>query len=493
MLIIPLDRPIDWRRPPLVILFLLLANVGIHFGLQLGDRQAEAEAAAWYQDSGLAEIELPRYRDWLLVHGDRGEQAFAREHDDPLSDSSRIWFVRMLGDGDFQHALAAGDVVAPDEDVHSRWQSLRSGFERRLAASTSMTWGLRPSQPEPLTWLTHMFLHADVIHLVGNMIFLVAVGFLVEMALGSLILLGLYTLAGVGAAALFVLVNPGQALPLVGASGAIAGLMGMLAVVWGMQKIRFFYFIGVYFDYVKAPALVLLPLWLGYEVYQYLSAAELDPVAYSAHVGGLLTGAVAAGGMRWGTAWIDHDVIAQPDREAYLQQELDTIAGAVRDLRPEVAQPVVRRLQVEFPGDPRVLHAAWEAARLEPAGPRIHEAAHAIFLVAGDDRDTRDWIVATWRDYRERARPRPRLTVAVIEHLVAALLAVGDSSEADRLLRPMHKYPQRFAAQADLACRLAAALAKQGRVRESRHWYALIADTWPESSAGRLAARALGR
>lgn len=492
MLIIPLDRPIDWRRPPLVVLALVLANVLIHLGLQLDDRRAEAAAFHWYHDSGLADIELPRYRDWLVErgHADRVADLVAEYGDDP-ADPASPWLRHRLDDGEFQQALAAGEIVRPEEEIHDRWRSMHAEFHRRLEQSTSMAWGLRPADPGPATWLTHMFLHADPVHLVGNMVFLVAVGFLVEMALGSLIMLGLYALAGLGAAAMFVLLNPVQGLPLVGASGAIAGLMGLLAVVYGMQRIRFFYFIGVYFDYVKAPALVLLPLWLGYELYQFLTADAFEPIAYSAHIGGLVTGAVVATGIRFGTSLIDQDYIREREREERLREGLETVREALRTLRPEPARPALRRLQAEFAGEPRVLQAAYELARLEPDGDSMHAAARAILEVPGDDVATRQWVLATWRDYRGRARPRPRVSATAMDRLADLLLVEGAVGEAAALIRPMLKRPDRFPRPAELACRLATLLEKTGEREQARGWYSHVARTWPATDAGRTAARVL--
>ena len=490
MLILPLDRPIDWRRPPVMVFALLLLNVGIYFGAQLDDRRAEAEAFQWYYESGLAEIELPHYRDWLLAHGDR---EFVDAHDDRLQEPASPWLGRMLADGAFLQALDNGEIIAPDDPEYSRWRSLHDGFVSRLEQSKTMAWGLKPAVNEPATWVAHMFLHGGVLHLVGNMVFLVAVGFLVEMALGSLMLLGLYLLAGFGAAGLFVLVNPGQAIPLVGASGAIAGLMGLLAVVYGRQRIRFFYFIGVYFDYVKAPAIALLPLWLGYELYQFVGADERNPIAYSAHIGGLVTGALAATGIRYGTSLIDHGYIREREREETIEAQLEDVRDAIRALRPEAGRPLLQRLQREFPDDPRILQAAWELARLDPASEAVHRAAGDIFTQPGDNPDSREWILATWRDYRQRARPKPRLSRHAMDRLAEHLLMAGEIDEARALVRPMLRHPERFRRAAELGGRLAVALERAGRRDQARRWYAEVARACPDTEDGRLAERARRR
>ncbi len=472
-----------------MVVLLVLVNVVIYFGVQSDDRRAEAAAYDWYYEAGLAEIELPRYRDWLL---EQGERDFVETHEHRLEERGSPWLGRRLADGEFEQALLAGGVIE-DDTVQARWRRQHAEFEARLERSTTMAWGLTPVRAEWATWLTHMYLHGGLLHLIGNMIFLAAVGFLVELALGSWLLLGLYTLAGFGGAALFIVANPAQAMPLVGASGAIAGLMGMLAVVYGMQRIRFFYFVGVYFDYVKAPALVLLPLWLGYELYQYIAADERDPVAYSAHIGGLVVGALAATGVRVFTPLVDHDAIGEREREEHLQTDLDEVNEAVRTLDAPTAQRALRRLQQAFPEDPRVWQAAYDVGALQPASEAFHAAAVRILQQPGTDSETAQWVVRIYNDYRERARPRPRLNAATIENVVPILLARGEARAAMPLVNAMLKRPDAFTRPGEMACRLARALSRGGDRERALVYYQHVLKAWPGSDVARVAAQGLGR
>lgn len=490
MIILPLDRPIDWRRPPWVVFGLLLVNVLVFAVGQRDDAQAQMEAFSWYYDSGLAEIELPHYRDWLVEHGDR---SFAAEFGDSLDEPDSPWLPHLLANGAFQQELAHGAIIAEGDDDYPLWQEKRLQFEHRLEESATFRWGLRPFQNEAPTWLTHMFLHGGIMHLVGNMLFLVTVGFLVEIVLGSTVLLAAYLAAGIGAAGLFVAVNASGGMPLVGASGAIAGLMGMLPVVYGRQKIGFFFSIGVYFDYVKAPALILLPAWLGYELFQFYTAHPHEPVAYSAHVGGLLVGAGVASVIRLGTNWIDHDVVGEREHQETFQRDEAEVRQAIARLDPEAGRAALRRLRNGFPGDRRVLQLQYEWARLQPASDEIHQAARAILRLPGEDAATRDWLRRTWNDYRERARPRPRLDAATTERMAAVLLATGELEQAEVLLRPALKQPARFDQPQELLVRLVTALTKAGERQRAYRWYQQIIRLWPDSEAAQRAGKALER
>ena len=99
-----------------------------------------------------------------------------------------------------------------------------------------------------------------------------------------------YVFSGACAGALFLSLN-GQAL--VGASGAIAGAMAMVAVLYGTRKVPVFYWLFVYFNTARVPALLLLPVWLVIEAVQW-ALSPGSRVAYTAHIGGFLAGALAA-------------------------------------------------------------------------------------------------------------------------------------------------------------------------------------------------------
>jgi hypothetical protein len=100
-------------------------------------------------------------------------------------------------------------------------------------------------------------------------------------------------LAAFGASAAALAWRWGEPSAGLGASGAIAGLMGAYCVLWGRRKVRFFYWFFVVFDYVRAPAIWLLPAWLGWELFQMVVFSDAG-VGFEAHAGGLVSGAALA-------------------------------------------------------------------------------------------------------------------------------------------------------------------------------------------------------
>jgi len=154
------------------------------------------------------------------------------------------------------------------------------------------------ADPQPstyLTVLTSMFMHGSILHLAGNMLFLWIFGNNVEDAMGRAKFLAFYLLGGIAALALQTLVGPGTAVPTVGASGAIAAVLGGYVLLYPRARVVTVIFLVIFFTVLELPALVVLGLWFVQQA--VFGATNLtDPtgggggVAYFAHIGGFLFG-----------------------------------------------------------------------------------------------------------------------------------------------------------------------------------------------------------
>jgi membrane associated rhomboid family serine protease len=155
-------------------------------------------------------------------------------------------------------------------------------------------WGLVPADLGLVRLFTHQFLHADVLHLVFNMVFLWAVGALLEWSLGSAGFVAAYLATGIAAGLLHAAANTGSTQPAIGASGAVAGLMGLFAVRHGRTRLRFVLVAASFSPRIHVlswPAWVFLGLWLLEQLF-YASFGKTGlGVAFLAHLGGFAAGA----------------------------------------------------------------------------------------------------------------------------------------------------------------------------------------------------------
>ena len=142
--------------------------------------------------------------------------------------------------------------------------------------------------------LTSMFLHGSWMHLIGNMWFLWLFGNNVEDAMGRLRFVVFYLLCGLAAALAQVITNPGSAIPMVGASGAISGVMGGYLVLFPRVRVFCLLILGFFVTSVALPAWVMLLYWLGIQFVSGLAAfgGDVGGVAFWAHVGGFVAGLV---------------------------------------------------------------------------------------------------------------------------------------------------------------------------------------------------------
>jgi membrane associated rhomboid family serine protease len=143
------------------------------------------------------------------------------------------------------------------------------------------------------TPLTSMFLHGGWFHLIGNMWFLWVFGNNVEDSMGHLRYLSFYVLCGLAAAAAQTLVNPSSAIPMVGASGAISGVMGAYIVLYPRVRVHMLVILGIFITRIVVPAYLMLGYWFLLQlVGGGLASGEGGGVAFWAHAGGFVAGAL---------------------------------------------------------------------------------------------------------------------------------------------------------------------------------------------------------
>jgi rhomboid family protein len=148
-----------------------------------------------------------------------------------------------------------------------------------------------------------MFLHGGWLHLIGNMLFLFVFGRSIEDRFGHLKFLLIYFASGLGAALAHIILNAGSAVPSIGASGAIAGILGAYAFCYPRARITTLIPLFIIFWKVELPALLLLGYWFliqfftGFQM-MAIESATSGGVAWWAHVGGFVTGILLAIGVR---------------------------------------------------------------------------------------------------------------------------------------------------------------------------------------------------
>jgi len=189
-------------------------------------------------------------------------------------------------------------VEEPDQ-LQQEMDSLCDQYGKLKAASVAEQYAFVPAHPRAIAYLTANFLHGGWLHLIGNMWFLWLAGFVLEDAWGRWVYSIFYLVAGAAALQFHAWANPGSGIPTLGASGAVAALMGAFLVSFPKMKIELMWIFMFRRYTLKVPAYTLLPFWLLLEVLYGTLLGQASGTAHWAHVGGFLFGVLAACGMRY--------------------------------------------------------------------------------------------------------------------------------------------------------------------------------------------------
>ncbi|ETW95791.1 MAG: hypothetical protein ETSY1_29230, partial [Candidatus Entotheonella factor] len=215
------------------------------------------------------------------------------------------------------------------------------------------------------TLVTTMFLHGGLMHLFGNMLLFFLCGPFVEDRWGRVLFTLFYLASGVAATLCHGLLTTFPDIPLVGASGAIAGVMGAFLILFFFTKIKFLYFFLLGFRFFKGsfqvPSYVVLPLWFAQQYYNAMTL-ENSPVAFWAHVGGFACGFVIAGVMKL-TSLEERYISPNIDRQITYYEAPPLLEEAMEKWsqgQPQEAIEMLNRILRQTPHDTHAMHALFQ-------------------------------------------------------------------------------------------------------------------------------------
>jgi membrane associated rhomboid family serine protease len=393
------------RRQPWVTYALMLACAGVFLATHGERGRIEAEHGARMREA----VELLVEQPWLKP------PPALQPYLGPDWQAQRRELIELV-----EKTRRGPDVVERAES-QSRLDSLVAEAQALGKAHPFQRLGLVPSDPRAEGWLGHMFLHGGWLHLLGNLLLLFLTAPFVEDRWGRPAFLAFYLAAGFAAAGLFVARFPGLELPLVGASGAVAGCMGAFLVRFFRARLRYFYWFGIFVGTFSAPAWLMLPLWFANELAMARVSEAVAPlggagVAYWAHVGGFAFGALAAAAVR-----------ALKLEERFLEARLESKVTVARS-SPRVAEAVAAE------AEGRVDEAFELLAQELRQRPRDRDAAEALWQLAIDHGRVAEAAVPFLRALRETVRAG-ETDVAVRQWLEFAGHAGAVPVEPDLLLR----------------------------------------------------------
>jgi membrane associated rhomboid family serine protease len=424
-----------------------------------GDLRAFADLRGYYQEHDYLDLppeitaELPspdrrlyaHRQEWLAWLAEEPEEAAAFVESIPkekrktgvitlLNDQGEVVQKRedegkpVVLDAEHLDALKAdflARAAAADEETrHEQQQRLDELAERYIAAaerSLTRRFAYVPAHPSLLGLVTHIFIHAGALHLVLNLVFLWVVSAKLEDIWGRPLFVAAFLVFGAIGALVHGIAHTESMVPMIGASGAVAGLMGSYVVRLGRSKVRFVYFYMILKPKVgsfDAPAFLMFPLWFFSELL-YALFFDFGDIAYWAHVGGFAAGVALA--LAFKLTDFERRVLGR-EPEVEIDPDTAPLVAFQRPTAPDPADGAERSVDltpiaIDALGEDRLLCSPATGERVEIARAQVRVIAAAQVAQAAGPLAER-WLGAI--------PPRSGATVL----LVLVVEGAGDAVEA---------------------------------------------------------------
>ncbi|MBW1894083.1 MAG: rhomboid family intramembrane serine protease [Deltaproteobacteria bacterium] len=483
MIVVPITGKISLKNPPVITICMILINCIVLFGFQAGDTRKYYESGKYYFDSGLADIEVPKYISH--IGPDAEKKALAKFKGDEDEERLVYFYREMEADQAFLEMLYKGIVVSKDDPEYETWKGLRAEYERMRSQIISLKYGFRPTYHRPVTFFTYMFLHGGFGHIFGNMIFLWLVGCILEMGCGRIVYAIIYLATGLGAVTLFWVVYPTSNIPLIGASGAIAGLMGAFTVLFGKSRVKFFLYLGFYFNYLKIPAIVILPIWIGNEFFQLLFGG-VRQVAYVAHIGGLVSGATAGFIIKRYFGFQDDEVFRE-EPEDEVSPLIEAALHHIGKLELDKGRALLEQALDKDPENCEALMHIFNIEKQDPESPGLHDSAKRLLNSLSMDTNMHDKVFGVYQEYTTLLKPK--FTPVQYVRLSSIFAVQGHIETAEKIITMLVKKKPDLPGLPTALLRLIDACKKISAEEKLIKYRKLLVSKYPDSLEGRVAAK----
>lgn len=479
MIIVPTEKQFDWRHAPVLLFLIVLLNLLTYFLYQSRDTTKWMEVFTSYQAHEFFEKEWPAFKKYLI---EKKENEQLKDYEEAYeNEETDIIIHEMLSNQDFYHYLEhnSRDYFLPDD--HDIWAPERARINAIVRTISYLAGGLIASNLELFDFISYQFLHGSLDHLLGNMFFLIICGFAVEAAIGHWRFLAFYLLSGIGAGFAQVASDWNSSTPLVGASGAISGVMAMYLAVFRFKKIEFFYWFFFFVGYFRAPALLILPFYIGKEVYSYYQDTESN-VAFMAHAGGFITGTVLIGAsLLVNRSMLNREYIDTDQRIDPKQEKLAEIYDSISKFRFEKALHAVDEMikQYQFSFDLGLIR--YNLLKIN-RGDAFDQAAIDLFSAGNMSLSQLKQLQKIWVD---NPQIHNRLDEQVAIKAAIQLATLATPKAAEDLFRLLEERQSKHASMGVIAIKLARAFTQLRDPNKKNH-YEQLAKQYSETRHGLL-------
>lgn len=299
---------------------LIIANTLVF--LYTSEKQARTQKTlkGYYERDSMVKAQGEVYAEYISKNPDQYSDLYLKLSEKSMSGHrSQVDLLGRLASRDLAFIRNSEDFKFDGDQVLFKfWKEEFQTIQLTLATDPVVHFGLGDRNSSLSRWISYQFLHAGAFHLISNMWFLLIFGSMLEPVLGSLFFLIVYLGSGFVAAGAFIGFSGLSGVPLVGASGAVSGLMGLYVALFWSEKARFMYWllpIKRYTGFVDLPPWILLLVWSVTDLAGYFGTLrEIGGIAHTAHLGGACLGLVLGYFLRRGSKAASHRVLGHTAR-----------------------------------------------------------------------------------------------------------------------------------------------------------------------------------
>src|SRR5579864_5081506 len=391
-MLIPLRHEnMEGRRWPVISIAIIAINIfaflGTHWQIEAQNpKRSEVRVHILLLAAMHPELSMSPDAQEFVTRFKKGNPAVWSRVSSPNRDVADVWDAKIR-------------LVENPVELQREMDSLAQQYTELEHESILERYAFIPAHPQPISYVTANFLHGGWLHIIGNMWFLWLAGAILEDTWGRIIYPIFYFLSGAMALQFYAWANPGSIVPTLGASGAVAALMGAFLVRYPKTKIEMLWLFGFGFRSYRfhARAYWLLPLWLGMEIFSGAIFGSSSGVAHWAHVGGFVFGAVGAVGLRY--CGLEH--VANQKIEAKVSWTADAaVVQATEKMGENKLDEAIALLQSHVATKPDSLEAYSILPQLywrKNDVPKFHEAIIKLCQLHLKAKD----VDAAWEDFGE--------------------------------------------------------------------------------------------
>ncbi len=435
LFLLPIHEKISLARLPVATVLISLALCLTFIFFQLDDKTVREEAKKLYYDKGIDKIELPQYIRFARrhMHVDVYYKIIEGLRHDVVKTEELYW--AQHSDPIFQGELAKGNIINETHPKYREWRKLRREYEFLLSKDHAFSYGFKSAQPSLLDLGRSFFLHGSWQHLLGNVIFLFFVGMNLEILIGSFVFVLSLAVIHTMTVCVFGYLYPFSLIPLIGASGGIAGLLGIHALMYRFKKIDFFVNILFYFNTLKLPGMIVIPLWLGWELLEYY----LHPVSsqsYSSHLSGFVTG-LLIGALLYRMKYGSQGQSSKGQERKFLdfQSQYNRALDHLSELNFPQAKRILFELHENYPQNQEVLFNLFNVTKIEPSSDDYHLVIGKILSLKDNSKACVSMTNIIFKNYIKNAEPSIRFDPNVFLNVLHKFRRYGYLDDAEKILK----------------------------------------------------------